>query len=171
MGLCLARRLHTPVVAMTPAMAFSSFDEAAKSGYFPQEKIINMFPDSCPKGNKCGRVKVCGRCKIRGDIEHMQPLSPDESSRVACMCTLYIRAFEQLTPITKDPKALIEWSRKFRENNTQYGHFYKQATHFGRVPLEETDFPYLIQNPNVTCLLYTSPSPRDLSTSRMPSSA
>ena len=25
--------------------------------------------------------------------------------------------------------------------------------------------------PNLTCLLYTSPSPRDLSTSRMPSSA
>ena len=28
-----------------------------------------------------------------------------------------------------------------------------------------------ISNPIVTCLLYTSPSPRDLSTSRMPSSA
>ena len=27
------------------------------------------------------------------------------------------------------------------------------------------------QNPNYFCLLYTSPSPRDLSTSRMPSSA
>ena len=26
-------------------------------------------------------------------------------------------------------------------------------------------------HPNMTCLLYTSPSPRDLSTSRMPSSA
>ena len=29
---------------------------------------------------------------------------------------------------------------------------------------------YFAQNPNI-CLLYTSPSPRDLSTSRMPSSA
>ena len=29
----------------------------------------------------------------------------------------------------------------------------------------------LQRNPNYTCLLYTSPSPRDLSTSRMPSSA
>ena len=31
-----------------------------------------------------------------------------------------------------------------------------------------TAFPYLFP---ITCLLYTSPSPRDLSTSRMPSSA
>ena len=28
-----------------------------------------------------------------------------------------------------------------------------------------------IEDQNLTCLLYTSPSPRDLSTSRMPSSA
>ena len=28
-----------------------------------------------------------------------------------------------------------------------------------------------INKPNISCLLYTSPSPRDLSTSRMPSSA
>ena len=28
-----------------------------------------------------------------------------------------------------------------------------------------------VDNPNIICLLYTSPSPRDLSTSRMPSSA
>ena len=32
---------------------------------------------------------------------------------------------------------------------------------------EQVDFPVLLE----TCLLYTSPSPRDLSTSRMPSSA
>ena len=31
---------------------------------------------------------------------------------------------------------------------------------------------YLLEEtPNISCLLYTSPSPRDLSTSRMPSSA
>ena len=33
------------------------------------------------------------------------------------------------------------------------------------LPVEELNYPA------VTCLLYTSPSPRDLSTSRMPSSA
>ena len=40
--------------------------------------------------------------------------------------------------------------------------------------LEEADkeWAYLEKNPeSSTCLLYTSPSPRDLSTSRMPSSA
>ena len=30
---------------------------------------------------------------------------------------------------------------------------------------------YIVKNPLLACLLYTSPSPRDLSTSRIPSSA
>ena len=38
--------------------------------------------------------------------------------------------------------------------------------HFGIQILQE-----LMENPNVTCLLYTSPSPRDMRSSRMPSSA
>ena len=37
--------------------------------------------------------------------------------------------------------------------------------------IEKLQRPTLIIEPNKTCLLYTSPSPRDLSTSRMPSSA
>ena len=37
-------------------------------------------------------------------------------------------------------------------------------------PLEDPFFPWPLQRLE-TCLLYTSPSPRDLSTSRMPSSA
>ena len=36
---------------------------------------------------------------------------------------------------------------------------------------ESTYFDNLVDDPAITCLLYTSPSPRDLSTSRMPSSA
>ena len=49
----------------------------------------------------------------------------------------------------------------------------------GGIPDPDMAFPYLVKNylPNgikgiiLCCLLYTSPSPRDLSTSRMPSSA
>eukprot|EP00831_Metopus_contortus_P008069 TRINITY_DN13101_c0_g1_i2.p3 TRINITY_DN13101_c0_g1~~TRINITY_DN13101_c0_g1_i2.p3 ORF type:complete len:111 (-),score=55.62 TRINITY_DN13101_c0_g1_i2:99-431(-) len=36
---------------------------------------------------------------------------------------------------------------------------------------EEQKVPISKSDPGTTCLLYTSPSPRDLSTSRMPSSA
>ena len=36
---------------------------------------------------------------------------------------------------------------------------------------EKTDIVVRAQGGNNACLLYTSPSPRDLSTSRMPSSA
>ena len=43
----------------------------------------------------------------------------------------------------------------------------------GFVPQDSALFPHLtaLQNITLPCLLYTSPSPRDLSTSRMPSSA
>ena len=37
--------------------------------------------------------------------------------------------------------------------------------------IQQTGRPALVLAHNKTCLLYTSPSPRDLSTSRMPSSA
>ena len=40
---------------------------------------------------------------------------------------------------------------------------------YGVISLNKTVFSTIAQN--VICLLYTSPSPRDLSTSRMPSSA
>ena len=37
--------------------------------------------------------------------------------------------------------------------------------------LEVARAPWVTNEPMIACLLYTSPSPRDLSTSRMPSSA
>ena len=36
---------------------------------------------------------------------------------------------------------------------------------------EDSTFPIVVNGDEFICLLYTSPSPRDLSTSRMPSSA
>ena len=52
--------------------------------------------------------------------------------------------------------------------------FYNQSN--GELEFDKTHFPEMIKRARievdlVTCLLYTSPSPRDLSTSRMPSSA
>ena len=53
----------------------------------------------------------------------------------------------------------------------------KRFYDFDKLPLNEGDTFQLNnvllvnKNNNVSCLLYTSPSPRDLSTSRMPSSA
>ena len=40
-----------------------------------------------------------------------------------------------------------------------------------RVVLVNSNPATIMTDPNIACLLYTSPSPRDLSTSRMPSSA
>ena len=60
-----------------------------------------------------------------------------------------------------------------------YVQFYMALSSSNRKPFEN-DYEHLVmvelerilnQNLNKGCLLYTSPSPRDLSTSRMPSSA
>ena len=40
-----------------------------------------------------------------------------------------------------------------------------------QLPIRQAERIEVIYGPSATCLLYTSPSPRDLSTSRMPSSA
>ena len=47
--------------------------------------------------------------------------------------------------------------------NSLFAAYQSGAPVFGRI--------HAILSPILTCLLYTSPSPRDLSTSRMPSSA
>ena len=51
----------------------------------------------------------------------------------------------------------------------------KMRMHFIKMlPGDKVDLqlsPYDLSRGRITCLLYTSPSPRDLSTSRMPSSA
>ena len=44
----------------------------------------------------------------------------------------------------------------------------EEEVYMGEIPLMTENGTFVI---NGTCLLYTSPSPRDLSTSRMPSSA
>ena len=41
----------------------------------------------------------------------------------------------------------------------------------GRIEIKVGSGAYVLDGTNKACLLYTSPSPRDLSTSRMPSSA
>ena len=46
-----------------------------------------------------------------------------------------------------------------------------RITRFDFDPGQETGWHVHEHNYVITCLLYTSPSPRDLSTSRMPSSA
>ena len=58
----------------------------------------------------------------------------------------------------------LELSKKFQEKSNELK--------FNAEILDLTTFDIPLFNPRIhTCLLYTSPSPRDLSTSRMPSSA
>ena len=65
----------------------------------------------------------------------------------------------------KEPEWLLEWRLKAFRHWTDQGD--EAAPKWAQVNFEEIDFQDIIYY----CLLYTSPSPRDLSTSRMPSSA
>ena len=69
----------------------------------------------------------------------------DDGIKVNCICPQYVR-----TNMTKDMASLVEGQGQL---------------------LEPSDVSASLLEAIKACLLYTSPSPRDLSTSRMPSSA
>ena len=62
-----------------------------------------------------------------------------------------------------------------RDSNNRKGAAWADVRYFGITADADTDeakkFIEYSMSEGYTCLLYTSPSPRDLSTSRMPSSA
>ena len=62
-------------------------------------------------------------------------------------------------PADNKDKVTILKLRKQKQNNVK------------TVGVTAYDYPQALMADNAGCLLYTSPSPRDLSTSRMPSSA
>ena len=62
--------------------------------------------------------------------------------------------------------AFAQVEMKSLNKNTKLNERFRSSETVEKASLEETTFNYLY-----SCLLYTSPSPRDLSTSRMPSSA
>ena len=81
--------------------------------------------------------------------------------------------FEQLNKIDEGTYGVV-----FRARDKRSGKIYalkkvkmeKEREGFPQTALREANILLSMHHPNV-CLLYTSPSPRDLSTSRMPSSA
>ena len=78
--------------------------------------------------------------------------------------------WEDLMPAGEDElleTLYVEFYQEFERN------LVKNSTSLSQATPQETDVSTLITEGSAadTCLLYTSPSPRDLSTSRMPSSA
>ena len=65
-----------------------------------------------------------------------------------------------------DPEGLEEFSVVFTDRSLNH-----MSKSFQSVMTDISGMLKEVYNADATCLLYTSPSPRDLSTSRMPSSA
>ena len=83
----------------------------------------------------------------------------------------YIAALEDTFPDLKVGEQWAEWEGKDAHliANLRYGKNFIKARE-AHITDPRSDIYNTILYPK-TCLLYTSPSPRDLSTSRMPSSA
>ena len=67
----------------------------------------------------------------------------------------------------------VDLSKEYGSTSVAYGYEWRETT-FSVISGEEASWkagPYAVQGFNVGCLLYTSPSPRDMRRSRMPSSA
>ena len=101
--------------------------------------------------------------------------------RFALAARCGFRAVECLFPYSEDPRALkaaLERSELQQALfNAPPGDFEAGERGIGALPGREDEFKFSIEQAltyaelTKCCLLYTSPSPRDLSTSRMPSSA
>ena len=75
--------------------------------------------------------------------------------------------------ISLHPEVSVEVTANIARNKEEAEQQLSQGYAVSAVPVEEDRQPEKASTPSSynTCLLYTSPSPRDLSTSRMPSSA
>ena len=72
----------------------------------------------------------------------------------------------------KIPKEWRLWAEENIKNGSDPNDLIKEMEKAGFSPSQVRPFVFSIEiDKNTICLLYTSPSPRDLSTSRMPSSA
>ena len=103
-----------------------------------------------------GRVKSQGASTITMQVARNVYLSSEKTLTRKLYEVLLTFKLEHL--LTKD-QILEIYMNQIYLGNRSYGFAAACETYFGK-PLKD-----------ITCLLYTSPSPRDLSTSRMPSSA
>ena len=85
-------------------------------------------------------------------------------------CSDYELALEQYGTLEVQPGSVeVEGACSFEERTVTLSSVGEYALRVSSITLEGEGW-VLLEAPD-TCLLYTSPSPRDLSTSRMPSSA
>ena len=71
-----------------------------------------------------------------------------------------------MTKYLLDNPSIETWVVEIDDESVSY-----LKAHYNTLSARILEEDFLRWNPSKTCLLYTSPSPRDLSTSRMPSSA
>ena len=107
------------------------------------------------------------RTRYDGSISHsprhtfkIGKLEPDECSQ--CLDAVYTA--------DKSAPCLLDGGKARHCGRDEYVAYMRRVTEHGQMRVHEHAKVVDIKR-NTSCLLYTSPSPRDLSTSRMPSSA
>mgnify|MGYP005647813185 CR=1 FL=1 len=87
-------------------------------------------------------------------------MDEEATKRIQTCDRQFLEAFEVYSAGVREAPLALLLDRK--------GDDYHLPSYLWEKPLDEEEIPYALKR---ICLLYTSPSPRDLSTSRMPSSA
>ena len=154
-------------VAAVYALTLTSYAAVAQEGTLVI-KLSHVVADDTPKGQGAlmfqrlvdqrlegkVRVEVYPNSSLYGDANELEALRNNEVQMLAPS----LAKFDQYT------KQLQVFDLPFMFDDLEaVNRFQKRAK--GRQLLRS------MEDKNIVCLLYTSPSPRDLSTSRMPSSA
>ena len=122
--------------------------------------------------------------RLRFDFSHMKPITDEELVTIDKLVNEYVSNSSEVTTRIMTPKAAIEkgalafFGEKYGEEVRVVSMGKEKEAYFstelcGGTHVKNTGDigKFKTVSQSSICLLYTSPSPRDLSTSRMPSSA
>mgnify|MGYP000554196411 CR=1 FL=1 len=128
-------------------------------------KYIGTFDNPYPYSST---PLVMGKVKVSSIVERLKPIMSRWYNETTISTSPKVRElarkiYEKMK--NKTLEELLNYIKEYLANTTEY-------TRTVTIPPKGRDFvEYFLFESKKGCLLYTSPSPRDLSTSRMPSSA
>ena len=132
--------------------------------------VIKLQPNHADANHNMGLLKVDTGHDLEALPYLQTALQADPS--IAQFWLSYIRALIKLDRVDEAAR-ILSLAQESGVKSEEFLELHQQLNGLASIEKEVQSQPEAStqSNPNMGCLLYTSPSPRDLSTSRMPSSA